>query len=346
MKINAFLSVLICFSSLSAQKNNLNTVRDAFTVIATDAIAAGQADIGVATTADTFSQFWNPSKYIFSDKKFELGLTRILGNSNQFNNFNQLNLSYYCKIDNRSAYSIGFRGYSYDINNLRFVETNLEGTIDGSYTLRLGNTFAMSVSGRYILLQGKISTPNDFNEASSLYGVDVSGFYYGKEIAYKKFNGRWRAGFNFSNLRGESSNDNREIEIYAPSTLRIGTGFDFIFNQDTVLSITTEYKTLLDSYVENANGEALDFGIEGSVIALGLELQFREKIITRAGYSLGINRPTDSFVSVGIGLQTKKVDFNFAYLFMLSEEENLLRENVRLSLSFNLEEILFISDNN
>ncbi|WP_282081345.1 PorV/PorQ family protein [Aquimarina algiphila] len=340
MKKNALVFILIWYSSLSAQQNNVTTVRDGFISIATDARAAGQGDIGVATSADAFSQFWNPSKYIFSDKKIEIGITQIPGKKEEFNEFNQLNLIFYNKLNNRSAYSISFRGYSYNINRFQFVQVNLEGAIDGAYTLRLGDEFAMSVGGRFILLQGKAPLLDGFSDTSSLYGVDVSGFYYGNEIAYKKINGRWRAGFNFSNLRGKSLNDNKDVEIYAPSTLRLGTGFDFIFNQDKMLGITTEYKTLLDSYVENANGEKLDFGLEGSVIALGLEFSHKEKLIARTGYSHGINRLTDSFVSIGTGLQGKYVDVDISYLLGLSEEENPIRQKLRVSLSLDLAEVL------
>ncbi len=339
MKKNTLIFILTCFS-LSAQQTNVIPVRDAFIGIATDAIAAGQGDIGVATSADAFSQSWNPSKYVFSDKKFEIGITRILVNSEEFNEFNQLNLNFYNKPNTRSAYSISFRGYSYSINTLQFVQSNLEGSLDGAYTLRLGETFAMSVGGRYILLQGKAPLLDGFDDTSSLYGVDVSGFYYGNEIAYKKFNGRWRAGFNFSNVRGKSLNDNKSVEIYAPSTLRVGTGFDFVFNQDKILGITTEYKTLLDSYVENANREKLDFGLEGSVIALGLAFAYQEKLILRTGYSYGINRPTDSFASIGTGVRGRYVDIDVAFLLGVVQAENPIRSKLRLSLSLDLAEVL------
>jgi hypothetical protein len=340
-----FILILICYSSLSAQHNNVTTARDGFIGVVTDARAAGQGDIGVATSADAFFQFWNPAKHVFSDKKIEIGITQIFGKNEEFNELNQLNLNFYNKLNARSAYGLGFRGYAYKINQFiafrkAIQKTAKEISIDGSYALRLSNTFAMSVGGRFILLGDKAPLLDGFSNQSSLYGIDISGFYYGNEIAYKKFNGRWRAGFDFSNLRGRSLNDNTNIEIYAPSTLRVGTGFDFIFNQDKILGITTEYKTLLDSYVENANGEQLDFGLKGSVIALGLEFAYKEKLIARTGYSHGINRLTDSFVSIGTGFQGKYVDLDIASLLGLSKEENPIREKLRVSLSLNLEEML------
>ncbi len=344
MKKVVCLFILLCIGSLSAQHNNVTTVRDGFLSIAKDARAAGQGDIGVATSTDAFSQFWNPSKYVFSDKKFEIGIIQILANREELNEFSQLSITFYNKLDDRSAYAFSVRNYAYTINQFVQFGTNQathEVSIDGSYTLRLSNEFAMSVGGRFISLKGKTPLLDGFSgeSASNLYGIDVSGFYSGNEIAYKKFNGRWRAGFIFSNLRGKSLNDNKDIEIYAPTILSVGTGFDFIFDQDKMLGITTEYKKLLDSYIENADGEKLDFGLEGSVAALGLEFTFKEKLIARTGYSHGINRLTDSFVSLGAGFRGRYADVDIAFLLGLSEEENLIREKLRISLSLNLEEV-------
>lgn len=344
MKKIACPFILLCICGLSAQLGNIPNVRDGFLSIATDARAAGQGDIGVATSADAFSQFWNPSKYVFSDKKAEIGITQILAGRGDFNGFSQLSAIFYNNLNNRRAYALSFRRYSHTINQfleLDAIQTTQEAAIDGSYTLRLSNEFAMSVAGRMISLKGKAPLLNGFSgeSASLLYGIDVSGFYMGNEIAYKKFNGRWRAGFNFSNLRGKSLNDNKDIEIYAPSILRAGAGFDFIFNQDKVLAITTEYKTLLDSYIENEDGQELNFGLEGSVAALGLEYTYKEKLIARTGYSLGINRLTDSFASIGAGLVGRYVNVDISFLLGLSELENLIREKFRISLSLDLQEV-------
>jgi len=342
---NSILLVLWCFGSLCAQQDDVIPVRDAFLNVATDARASGQGDIGVATSPDTFSQFWNPSKYVFSDKKLKLGVTQVTGSRQVFNEFSQLNFLFYNKIDTRSAYSLSFRNYAYTINQfIEFgtIQETHEVSIEGSYTLKLSEVLAMSVGGRFISLKGKAPLVNDFNTryAPSLYGIDISGYFYGNEVAYNKFNGRFRVGFILSNLRGKSLNDNTNIEIYAPSMLRAGMGFDFIFDQDKTLGITTEYKMLLDSYEENAAGEKLDFGLTGTVAALGLEYIYREKIIARTGYSHGINRPTDSFVSLGGGFQGRYVGLDVSFLLGLTEDENPIRNDLRISLSLDLEEVL------
>lgn len=333
-----------CLLKLSAQENSVSIARDGFLSVMTDARAAGQGDIGVATSADAFSQYWNPAKYVFSDKSFEIGVTQGFPNRTEFNEFSQLNFIFYNKMDERSAYALSVRNYAYTINEFidfgTFNPTH-EVAIDGSYTLKLSNVFAMSVAGRFISLKGKVPSLDGFNDkaATSLYGIDVSGYFYGNEIAYKNFNGRWRAGFNFSNLRGKSLNDTKDIEIYAPSLLKTGIGFDFVFDLDHILAITTTYKMLLDDYTKNESGEPLIYGIEGSVWALGLEYTYREKLVFRTGFSKGINRVTDTFGSLGAGFKGRYAEIDISFLLGLSEDENLIREKIRVSLGLDLDEV-------
>lgn len=338
-------TLLYCYSFFG-QQNIIKTkiARDRFTSVITDARATGQGDIGVATSTDAFSQSWNPSKHLFSNKKAEVGFTHVFGRINDFKDFNQLNVNFYSNLNDRSALGFSLKGYAYKVNRadqFNSLATSQEISIDGSYTLRLSSELAMSVGARFISLKGKLPLLERFSDVASseLYGIDISGFYYGKEIAFGKFNGRYRAGFLFSNLRGEALSDDKYIEIYAPSTLKAGAGFDFIIRHDRVLGITAEYKTLLDSYIEDTNGEKLDYILEGSVAAAGLEFTYNEKLVARAGYSYGINRSTDSFSSVGGGLKTKYLDIDIALLLGVSREENPTRENLRLSLTANLANI-------
>lgn len=328
---------------LSGQQNSTSTARDSFLSIMTDARASGQGDLGVATSADTFSQFWNAAKYIFSTKKFEIGLTQVFPSRNEITDFKQLNFTFYNKLDTHSAYALSLRNYGYTFSEFitgAFTPTH-EVAIEGSYSLRLSNQFSMSVGGRFISLKGKLPLLDLFNgrPAPSLYGIDVSGYYYGNEKAYKNFNGRFRAGFSFSNLRGRSLIDNKDIEIYAPSLLKAGFGFDFIFDQDQMLAVTSEYKMLLDSYVENNQGEPLNYGLEGSVVAIGFEFVYREKITLRTGYSKGIERATDTFATLGAGFKGRYANVDLAFIIGLADEENQVRDKLRLSIGIDLDEV-------
>jgi hypothetical protein len=65
-KINTFTS---CFRVFANAQDRVITTAVPFFVVSADARAAGMADIGVATSADAFSQQWNPAKYAFATDK-------------------------------------------------------------------------------------------------------------------------------------------------------------------------------------------------------------------------------------------------------------------------------------
>ena len=74
----------------------------------------------------------------------------------------------------------------------------------------------------------------------------LSGYYQSEENAYDSFNGRWRAGFALQNVGPTIRYDNTEnSENFLPTTLRLGTGFDFIFDPYNTLAVTVEVTKLL-----------------------------------------------------------------------------------------------------
>ncbi len=66
-KIALLLTVLAVSQYAKAQEDNrVITTGVPFLLIAADARSAGMADMGTATSADAFSQQYNPAKYAFS----------------------------------------------------------------------------------------------------------------------------------------------------------------------------------------------------------------------------------------------------------------------------------------
>ena len=67
MKKIAILITLFCvYQNGRAQQNRVITTGVPFLLIAADARSAAMGDMGVATSADAFSQQYNPAKYAFS----------------------------------------------------------------------------------------------------------------------------------------------------------------------------------------------------------------------------------------------------------------------------------------
>lgn len=226
-----------------------------FLMVAADARSAGMADQGVATEADAFSQQYNPAKYAFSlDKQgFSISYTPYL--INLVNDISLGQVTYYNRINERSAFAGSLRFFGLGNIDLRqtddpnevvnTVDPN-EFALDGSYSLKLSDRFSMAVAGRYIRSSLKIASDVGDAKPASTFAVDLAGFYQSEEIAYDSFNGRWRAGFNFQNIGPKISYDNDDLSTnFIPANLRIGTGFDFMLDDYNKVSINLEVAKLL-----------------------------------------------------------------------------------------------------
>ena len=248
-----------------------------FILIAADARSAGLADIGVTTSADAFSQQWNASKYAFALSKQGVGVTYTPYLSSLVSDIFLGNLTYYNRLNERSAIGFGFRYFSNGEIELRetidqeplIVKPN-ELTFDASYSLRLNDRFSMGITGRYIRSDLKLQTANEDATAASSFAVDVSAYYQSEEVAYDSFDGRWRGGFNISNIGPKLKYDEVGSESNLPTNLALGGGFDFILDEYNKIGVSVEFNKLLvptppirgtEFVDENGNGE-IDEGEE------------------------------------------------------------------------------------
>ena len=223
-----------------------------FLLIATDARAAAMGDMGVATSVDAYSQQWNPSKYAFSEAKsgFSLSYTPYL--SKLVNDIFLGNVTYFNRLSERSAFAVSFKYFS--LGEIELLEDEFsepiivkpnELTLDASYALRLSDQFSMAVALRYIRSDLKIQNLDPDATAANSFGVDIAGYYQSEEEAYNSFNGRWRGGFAIQNLGPKIKYDSGGRENFLPTNLRLGGGFDFIFDQYNRVNVTAEVTKLL-----------------------------------------------------------------------------------------------------
>ena len=165
-----------------------------FVLIASDARAAAMGDMGVATSVDVFSQQWNSSKYAFSETKQGIGVSYTPYLSSLVKDIFFGNLTYFNRINERSAFAASFRYFSLgeielvqDEFSQALIEKPNEMTIDASYSLKLSEQFAMSVAMRYLRSDLKIGAIDADAIPASTFGVDISGYYQSEEEAYSDF---------------------------------------------------------------------------------------------------------------------------------------------------------------
>ncbi|WP_136668832.1 type IX secretion system outer membrane channel protein PorV [Flavobacterium sp. H122] len=225
-----------------------------FLLIAADARAAGQGDMGVATSPDAFSQQYNPAKYAFSLKKQGVSVSYTPYLTELVSDMSLGQLTYFNRINERSAFAASFRYFGLGEIELRenpddpgnIVKPN-ELAIDGSYSLQLSDKFSMAVAGRYIRSNLRIPSATGDASAANSFAVDVAGYYESSEVAYSDFNGRWRAGFNLQNMGPKISYDGdvERSSNFLPANFKLGGGFDFIFDEYNKLSTSLEFNKLL-----------------------------------------------------------------------------------------------------
>ena len=271
-KIAIILFCFIAISNIKAQERVITTGVP-FLLIAADARAAGLGDQGVATSADAFSQQWNPAKYAFSTEKqgFTTSYTPYL--TALVNDISLGQINYFNRYNERSAFALSLRYFSlgeielrenaYDPANV--VKPN-EFSIDGSYALKLSDKFSMSVAGRFISSSLKIDSNND-RTAATRFAFDVAGFFQSEQTAFSEFDGRYRIGFNFQNLGPKINYDANVSDINAnflPAQLKLGGGFDFIFDDYNKITTSLEFSKLLVPTPQVDSTNLYDYNQDGS----------------------------------------------------------------------------------
>ncbi|GEC79858.1 type IX secretion system outer membrane channel protein PorV [Flavobacterium aquatile] len=255
MKKISILLLLVVTSQFINAQDRVITTGVPFLLVAADARAAGLADQGVATSADNFSQQWNPAKYSFAlDKQgFSISYTPYL--TQLVNDISLGQVNYYNRINERSAFAGSLRYFGLgdielrqtdDPNEQALVVTPNELALDASYSLKLSETFSMAVAGRFIRSNLKIVSVDSDVKPANTFAVDVAGFFQSEEIAFNEFNGRYRLGFNFQNMGPKISYDNDELSTnFLPATMRLGGGFDFILDDYNKVTASVELAKLL-----------------------------------------------------------------------------------------------------
>ncbi|AUC80618.1 type IX secretion system outer membrane channel protein PorV [Lacinutrix sp. Bg11-31] len=248
-----------------------------FLLIAPDARAAAMGDMGVATSPDAFSQQWNPAKYVFSTAKSGVAVSYTPYLSKLVNDIFLGNVTYFNRLNDQSAFAASFKYFSLgdiefveDENSTPLLQSPNELTVDLSYSLRLSDQFGMAVAMRYLRSDLKLNFGDNDVTAGSTFGVDITGYYQSEEEAYNDFNGRWRGGFALQNLGPKFKYDEGGQENFQPTTLRLGGGFDFIFDQYNKLGATVEFAKLLvptppvrgkrTEYIESGDNEGYQSG--------------------------------------------------------------------------------------
>ena len=370
--INFILGTLLSFAQNS---NRVITTGVPFLLITADARAAGMGDLGVATSVDNYSQYWNPAKYVFSSNKKGFGLSYTPYLSKLVDDIFLGNITYYNKVDERSSWATSLRYFSLgDIQFNDFIggsiidqgmERPSELTLDLSYSLKLSPEFSMAVAGRFIFSDLKIAANSDNSSASSL-GVDIAAFYKSEVFDLSSKKAVFRSGLNISNIGPKLNYDSGEQKSFIPTNLRTGAGLELFIDKNNSIGLYSEFSKLLvptpvavydknqniigygqpdidfvsgifKSFTDSPNG--LSEELSEITIALGLEYSFQGAFLIRTGYfNENIEKGSRRYLTMGAGFNLNFIDIDISYLFSTSRVRNPLENTIRFSLSMNLDQ--------
>jgi hypothetical protein len=376
MKNPIHLTLLLLVTQLTFAQQDIRVVTTAvpFLSIAPDARAAALGDQGVATSSDAFSNHWNPAKYAFvkNDTGAAVSYTPYL--SKLVNDIFLADVTYFRAIDDRSAWAVGLRYFSLGeiqigerpadfINPL--IERPNEYVLDASYALKLSDKFSMAIQGSFLTSDLKLDSGDNDSTSARTVAVGVSGFYQSYEVPYSNFSGMWRAGFNISNIGPKLKYEDEGQSDFLPTNLKVGGGFDFIFDSYNKLAVSLEInKLLVPSPSEpitdgdgNITGYAQpnDVGVLSGIFksfgdapdgfseelkeftwSLGAEFMYDDSFALRAGYfNENELKGARKFFTLGAGFKYNVIDVDLSYLISAGRVINPLENTLRFSLTFN-----------
>jgi len=355
--------LLLLFAETSrAQSGKENPITTAvpFLRLATDARTAAMGDVGVATTPDANSIFYNGAKTIFNENKYGIGLTYTPWLSElDLKNINQISLGAFYKLSEKEAVSLGFRNF----NQGTFSFTDATGTevssfkpsdlaIEAGYSRKLSAKSGIGLNIRYIHSKLANNSVNSDYKAGNAVAADLSYFYTKKA---------WNFGVALTNLGSKIKYGGDPS--YIPANLALGAAYNKEINSDNKLSFAIEFnKLLVPTPPDPSNAQKVaDYNSKSVVgswfssfgdapgggseelkevqLGLGAEYMYKEMFSVRAGYfSENKLKGNRNYFTVGAGLAYKFAGINFSYLVPTGNNtnDNALKNTFRLSLLFNM----------
>lgn len=382
MRTNNIIRILLLLAAicnietvLSQDKQNMfNPVNTAatFMSIAPDARGGGMGDIGVATEADVYSQYWNPAKYPFNIARAGVGISYTPWLRKLVNDINLANIAGFYRIGDYSAVQASLRYFSLGEVYLSDMEDMTikpyEMAIDAGYSRMLSETFSMAVNLRFILSDIKYDYTAE-SSAAKAFAADIALYRLGYFMAgNRECSFGW--GVNISNIGSKLTYGGSDQSEFIPTNLRLGMNLTVPFNEYNKFSFGIDLNKLLvptppkqreDELPEDFSARVNDEGYYGiSSIAgifksfgdapggfkeeleeiqwsLGAEYTYNDRFMLRAGYHHEAeNKGNRKYFTVGAGFHMSVFTIDASYVFSTAQT-NPLDQTMRFSLAFDLD---------
>ncbi len=365
----------LAVNAQSTTTNPINVVTTAvpFLRISPDARSGGMGDVGIATTPDANSSFWNQAKIPFAVSKSSIALTYTPWLKGlDLNDVYLASAAGYYQLDELQAISASLRYFS--LGNIQFTD-NLgndlqtyrprEFAFDAGYSRKLSDKLGIGIALRYInsnLASGQSSSGSTYKTGNSVAG-DLSIFHDGTAGSADGSGLNW--GVTLSNLGAKISYTNDASEKdFIPANLGLGLAYVKAFDETNKITFGLDINKLLvptppaigdSAGLANYHSKGVvsswfsSFGdapdgfseeIKEFQVSVGAEYSYNDQFAFRAGYFYEAPTKGDrKYFTVGAGLNYNMFGLNFSYLIPSGNgiNRNPLSNTLRFSLIFNLD---------
>jgi len=355
------------------KQNMFNPVNTSVTslMIAPDARAGGMGDVGAATEADVYSQYWNPAKYPFNVARSGLGISYTPWLRKLVNDINLANLSGFYRIGDYSAVQASLRFFSLGevfISNMADMTVHpYEFAFDVGYSRMLSERFSMAVNMRLIYSDIKYDYTAE-SSAGKAFAADIAMYRLGYfMMGNRECSFGW--GINISNIGSKISFGGDDNSEFIPTNLRLGMNLTIPFNEYNKFSIAADANKLLvptypkqetdesdNDYTDRVQRDYYDispiagifksFGdapngfkeeMEEIQWSVGCEYIYNDRFMLRGGYHHeAANKGNRKYFTVGAGFHMSVFTIDAGYVFSTSST-NPLDQTMRFSLAFDMD---------
>lgn len=349
-----------------------NTITTAvpFLTIAPDSRGGGMGDVGVASTADVWSQNWNASKYALTENDLAVGMTYTPWLAHITKDIHLLYVAGYKKLKGEDALGASLRYFSvgdipaYDENGepAGYDISPREFALDVSYSRKLADKFVMALTGRFIFSNLHAAGSSEEFKPDRAIAADISGTYFEDKLRLGGLPAAFRAGFNISNIGSKIAYTENQKD-FIPTNLKIGAGLNLEVDKHNDVAFYLDLNKLLvptsplmdnegniiegkDPDVAPITGIFQSFfdapgGFEEELkeiaISGGVEYWYNKQLALRGGYfHEAKTKGNRKYFTLGVGLRMKVVGIDVAYLIPMQGTNSPLANTFRFSLSVDL----------
>jgi hypothetical protein len=375
VKLTALVLILGCASNVVNAQTDvepINVVTSAvpFLRISPDARSGGMGDLGIATSPDASSAFWNLAKTPFNTNKGGVAVTytpwlKDLG----LNDVYLASLTGFLKLSDDEAISGSLRYFS--LGSIEFTD-NLGNSLssfrprefagDLGYSRKLSKKLSIGVALRYInsnLANGTINGVS-YKAGSSVAG-DISMFHSGIKADGSGVN----YGVTLTNLGAKISyTSDATQKDYIPADLGLGIAYTKVIDEANKLTFGLDLHKLLvptppaigdstglvkyrsqgvvSSWFKSFGDASGGFSEEIKEVSasIGAEYWYNDQFAFRAGYFYeNPVKGNRKYFTLGAGLKYNSFGLNFSYLLPSGNgvSRNPLSNTLRFSLFFDFE---------